>query len=57
MAAPSSPKKLTWIIGLVAGLLSMIGHYANVQILTENSYVLLLGGFIVLAMGTSFREL
>jgi hypothetical protein len=57
MSTPSSPKKITWIIGLTAGLLGIIGHYANVQILTEYNYELLLGGFIILAAGTTFREL
>lgn len=57
MTAPSSPKKITWIIGLIAGILGIIGHYAFVQILTEYNYVLLLGGFITLALGTTFREL
>ena len=57
MSAPSSPKKITWIIGLMCGILGIIGHYANVQILNEYNYILLLIGFIVLALGTSFREL
>jgi len=57
MSAPSSPKKITWIIGLIAGILGIIGHYAYVQILTEYNYALLLGGFIALAIGTTFREL
>ncbi len=57
MTAPSSPKKITWIIGLTLGILGIIGHYANVQILTENNYALLLTGFIVLALGCTFKEL
>ena len=57
MSAPSTPKKITWIIGLVSGVLGIIGHYANVQILTEYNYGLLLVGFAVLAAGTTFREL
>ncbi|MCB0494101.1 MAG: hypothetical protein KDC93_16980 [Cyclobacteriaceae bacterium] len=57
MTAPSSPKKITWIIGLAAGALGIIGHYASVQILTEYNYTLLLVGFIALAIGTTFREL
>ncbi len=56
MSAPSSPKKITWIIGLVCGILGIIGHYAHVQILSEYNYVLLLTGFIALALGTTFRE-
>lgn len=57
MSAPSSPKKITWIIGLVSGVLGIIGHYAQVEILSENNYILLLAGFIILTAGTTFREL
>jgi hypothetical protein len=56
-SSPSSPKKITWIIGLVCGILGIIGHYANVSFLTEYNYTLLLVGFIALAIGTTFREL
>jgi hypothetical protein len=57
MKAPSAPQKVTWIIGLTSGILGIIGHYANVQILTEYNYMLLLIGFLALALGTTFREL
>lgn len=57
MTRPSTPKKITWIIGLSCGILGIIGHYAQVQILSEYNYMLLLIGFIVLALGTTFREL
>jgi hypothetical protein len=55
--SPSAPKKITWIIGLASGILGIIGHYAQVQILTEYNYVLLLVGFITLAAGTTFKNL
>lgn len=55
MAAPSAPNKIVWIIGLICGILGIIGHYFNVQILTEHNYTLLLVGFIALAVGTSFK--
>ncbi len=57
MNTPSSPKKITWIIGIVAGLLGIIGYYAHVQVLSEYKYVLLLAGFLALAAGTTFRDL
>jgi hypothetical protein len=57
MSTPSSPKKITWIIGLLLGILGIVGHYAHVEILSEYNYLLLLVGFIVLAAGTSFKEL
>lgn len=52
MSASSAPKKITWIIGLLLGTMGIIGNYVYVQILTEYNYVLLLSGFIVLAVGT-----
>ncbi|MEX2232092.1 MAG: hypothetical protein WD824_08030 [Cyclobacteriaceae bacterium] len=57
MTKPSAPKKITWIIGLSAGILGIIGHYAQIQVLSEYNYALLLIGFVVLALGTTFREL
>jgi hypothetical protein len=57
MKVPSSPKKITWIIGLISGVLGIIGHYAHVQVLSEYNYILLLIGFLVLAAGTTFRQI
>jgi hypothetical protein len=54
---PSSPKQLTWILGLALGICGIIGHYTRVQILTEYNYLFLLAGFVVLAAGTTFRGL
>jgi len=55
MKNPSAPKQITWIIGIIAGILGIIGHYTHVQFLTEYNYTLLLIGFIVLAVGTTFK--
>ena len=57
MKAPSSPKQITWIIGLVAGFAGIIGHFANVSLLTEYNYPLLIIGFLVLAAGTTFKDI
>lgn len=57
MINPSAPKKITWIIGIILGVLGIIGHYTRVDILTEHNYVLLLIGFVVLALGTIFKEI
>jgi hypothetical protein len=55
MKRPNSPKRITWIIGLLCGILGIIGHYAHVKYLTEYNYILLLVGFILLAVGTTFK--
>jgi len=57
MKSPSAPKQITWVIGLLFGILGIIGHYANVPFLTENNYTLLLIGFIALAAGTTFKDI
>jgi hypothetical protein len=54
---PSAPKRITWMIGLICGILGIIGHYARVEVLSEYNYVLLLVGFVVLAAGTTLRDL
>ncbi|MEZ7497512.1 hypothetical protein QO200_02020 [Flavobacterium sp. Arc3] len=56
MKNPSAPKRITWIIGLICGILGIIGHFSNVPILTEHNYTLLLIGFVVLAVGTTLKE-
>lgn len=57
MKKPSTPKKITWIIGLISGILGIIGHFAQVQILSEYNFELLLVGFLVLAAGTTFKSI
>jgi hypothetical protein len=53
---PSAPKRITWIIGLLCGIVGIIGHFTFVKYLTEYNYGLLLIGFLVLAAGTTFRD-
>ena len=55
MNNPSAPKKITWIIGLICGILGIIGHFAHIQFLSEYSFTLLLVGFLALAIGTTVR--
>ncbi|MEO6189258.1 MAG: hypothetical protein ABIO44_01775 [Saprospiraceae bacterium] len=55
--APSSPARITWIIGMVCGILGIIGHYYQVQVLSEYNYPLLLVGFLVLLAGTTFKQI
>jgi hypothetical protein len=52
---PSAPMKITWIIGLAAGILGIIGHFAQIQLITEYNFELLLIGFLVLAIGTTLK--
>jgi hypothetical protein len=55
--SPTAPKVLTWILGLAFGISGIVGHFKHIQFLTEYNYVLLLIGFVILAVGTTFRGL
>jgi len=55
MRNPSAPKKITWVIGIIFGILGIIGHYARIDVLSDHNYVLLLIGFIALFIGTTFK--
>jgi hypothetical protein len=52
---PSAPNKILWAIALIAGILGIVGHLTSVNYLTEHSFMLVLIGFVLLAVGTSFR--
>lgn len=54
---PSTPSKYVWIIGLILGILGIIGHFVAIDFLTAYNYPLLLAGFVLLAAGTTFKEL
>ncbi|ERM80990.1 hypothetical protein P872_11935 [Rhodonellum psychrophilum GCM71 = DSM 17998] len=51
----SAPSKFVWIIGLILGIAGIIGHFTSIDFITANSFNLLLAGFILLALGTSFK--
>jgi hypothetical protein len=42
---------------MICGILGIFGHFARVDFLTEHNYVLLLVGFVMLALGTTFKGL
>ncbi|MBN1413851.1 MAG: hypothetical protein JW973_02020 [Bacteroidales bacterium] len=54
---PSAPTTLVWIIALIAGIVGIIGHFINIEYVSSISYWLLLGGFALLALGTTFKEI
>lgn len=52
---PSAPNKVLWAIALIAGILGIVGHLTSVNYLIEYSFMLVLIGFVLLAIGTSFK--
>ena len=53
---PSAPNQIVWVLALVVGLLGILGHYSNIDIFSKYNYEMLLIGFILLAIGTTYRK-
>jgi len=54
---PSAPSRSVWIIGLILGIIGIIGHFVTVDFLTTYNYCVLFDGFVLLALGTTFKEI
>ena len=52
---PSAPTTIIWIIGLISGILGIIGHFVNIPFISVYSFWLILAGFVLLALGTTFK--
>ncbi|MEN8119758.1 MAG: hypothetical protein ABFS35_05405 [Bacteroidota bacterium] len=52
---PSAPKSIIWIIALIAGVLGIIGYFVNIPFVSAYSFWLILVGFVMLAVGTTFK--
>jgi len=53
---PSAPNQIVWILALIIGILGILGHYTDFDILSKYNYEMLLIGFVLLAIGTTYRK-
>jgi len=53
---PNAPTKGIWLAGLIIGGLGILTHFVHIDQVSEYNYWLLLIGFALLAIGTSFRN-
>jgi hypothetical protein len=51
----SAPTRTLWFVALIIGFLGILGHYVQIDILSKYNYEMLLVGFILLVIGTTFR--
>lgn len=51
----SAPKKNLWIIALVLGFLGIISYFVEIPYVSVYSFWLLLVGFLLLFIGTTFK--
>ena len=54
---PSAPSRSVWIIGLILGIIGIIGHFVTFDFITTYNYWFLFAGFVLLALGTTFKEI
>ena len=53
---PSAPGKILWIVALIIGILGILVHYIHVNELSKYYYEMLLIGYLMLVIGTTFRK-
>lgn len=53
---PSAPNKTLWILALLIGILGIIVHYFPVKGLSQYSFEMLMIGFLLLVLGTTYRK-
>jgi len=53
---PSAPNQIVWVLALIIGVLGILGHYTHLDILSKYNYEMLLIGFVLLAIGTTYRK-
>lgn len=53
----NAPTSIVWILGLLLGILGIVANYTHIQYASEYNYYLLMAGFILLALGTTFKGL
>ena len=53
----NAPKKVTWIIAVVAGLLGFISTYVAIPVVSGLAFWLVFGAFVLLALATYLKDL
>jgi hypothetical protein len=53
---PSAPNKGLWIAAIIIGVLGILAHFMNIEAISKYNYEMLLIGFILLVIGTMFRN-
>ena len=54
---PSAPNRTLWVIAIIIGSLGILTHYVHVDQLSQYNFLMLLIGFLLLAIGTAYRKI
>ena len=53
----SAPKETSWWIAVIFGVLGILGHFTSIPFATENQFLFVSIGFVLLALATYFKNL
>jgi hypothetical protein len=53
----SAPKKVTWLIAVIVGVIGTIGLFVSLPVVGANAKFLVLFGFVLLALATYLKGL
>ena len=53
---PSAPNKMLWILAVIIGGLGILAHYTHIDTVSQYNYELLLIAFVLLVIGTTYRN-
>ncbi len=54
---PSAPNKTLWFLALLIGGLGILANYTHIEQLSKYNYQMLLIGFLLLVVGTTYRKI
>ena len=55
--SPSAPTFPVWVIGIILGVLAILSTLIPIPSIAAYSHEMLVGGFVLLALGTSLKGL
>jgi len=53
----SAPKNVTWWVAVVVGVLGILGSFMTIPFVSDNSFLFVVVGFVLLALGTLLKGL
>jgi hypothetical protein len=53
----NAPKNVTWWIAVVVGVLGILGSFTSLPLVSDNSFLFVVIGFVLLALATLLKGL
>jgi hypothetical protein len=53
----NAPKKITWLISLIIGILGIVAYFVAIPVLSVYAFWIVVAGFVLLVLGTFLKGL